>query len=158
MPPRPSPHPTDAEMEILVLLWRDGALTAGEVRDQLVLRRRTGYTTALKLLQTMRAKKLVRRDESERAHRYAAAVSEQVVQAAVVKTLVGQLFGGSVSQLVLRAISSTPTSPAERAEIQLLLDGHNTKPGKKECRRSSTSAFLLHSGGHCCISSGRASS
>lgn len=118
-------------MEILSLLWRDGALTAGQVRDRLAVRRRTGYTTALKLLQTMRTKKLVRRDESERAHRYAAAVSEERVQAAVVKTLVGQLFSGSVSQLVLRAISSTPTSPAERAEIQRLLDAHELKPEKK---------------------------
>ncbi len=116
-------------MEILVLLWRHGALTAGEVQAHLAERRKTGYTTALKLLQTMYAKKLVRRDESARAHRYEAAVSEATVQSQVVSTVVGQLFSGSVAQLVLRAIQSAPTSPAERAEIRRLLDARARRKG-----------------------------
>lgn len=131
MPPRPSPHPTEAEMEILVLLWRDGELTAGEVQQRLALRRRTGYTTALKLLQTMLGKKLVRRDESERAHRYAAAVGEEKVQSEVVKTLIGNLFSGSVSQLVMRAISSGSTSTSEREEIERLLAAQRSRKRRK---------------------------
>lgn len=127
MPKRPSPHPTEAEMEILVLLWREGTLTAGEVQDRLASRRRTGYTTALKLLQIMFRKGLVRRDESERAHRYEAAVSEAKVQAAVVTTLADQLFSGSVAQLIMRAISSSPASAEERAEIQRLLAAQRTR-------------------------------
>lgn len=127
MPKRPSPHPTEAEMEILVLLWREGPLTAGEVQQRLAQQRRTGYTTALKLLQVMHGKGLVRRDERERAHRYEAAVSEERIQSEVVATLVGQLFSGSVAQLVMRAISSAPTSDRERAEIQQLLAAQRAK-------------------------------
>ncbi len=122
MPKRPSPNPTDAEMEILVLLWRDGPSTAGEVQEELATRRTTGYTTALKLLQLMHAKGLVRRDESERAHRYEAVVREADVQSQVVSSLASQLFSGSIAQLVMRAISSAPTTAAERAEIRKLLD------------------------------------
>ena len=122
MPKRRNAHPTEAETEILVLLWRHGPLTARAVHEHLFARRGTGYTTALKLLQTMFAKRLVRRDESERAHLYAAAVAEAAVQEMVVSTMVSRLFSGSVSRLVLRAIESAPTTAPERAEIRRLLD------------------------------------
>ena len=131
MPKRPSPHPTEAETEILGLLWRLGPMTVGEVQEQLTLRRRTGYTTCLKLLQVMHGKGLVRRDESERAHRYQAAISETRVQAGVVATLVEQLFSGSVAQLVMRAIADTEVSAAERAEIEGLLSAQRKKARKR---------------------------
>ena len=127
MPKRPSNHPTEAEMEILVLLWTRGPLTAREVQERLAMRRTTGYTTALKLLQMMYAKRLVKRDQSERAHRYTAAVSERVIQEEVVGTLVHQLFSGSVAQLVQRAVDSQRTSPEERAEIRRLLDARQPR-------------------------------
>ena len=130
MAKRPSPHPTEAEMEILVLLWKKGPLTAGEVQEELGRRRRTGYTTALKLLQTMHKKKLVRRDESERAHLYEAAVDEGTTQAKVVNTLAEQLFSGSVAKLVMHAIATAPASASELAEIKTILAEREKKRRK----------------------------
>ncbi len=127
MPKRPSHLPTEAEMEILVLLWRDGPLTAGDVQRRLALQRSTGYTTALKILQIMYEKKFVRRDESERAHRYRAAVTEERIQTAVVNSLADQLFSGSVARLAMRAIASSSTKAADRAEIRRLLAAQERK-------------------------------
>ena len=112
-------RPTDAELAILRVLWRLGPSTVREVHAEL---EQTGYTTVLKQLQIMTEKGLVVRDESERAHVYAAREPREEVQRGLVGDLVDRAFDGSASQLVLRALSSRPASEAELTEIRRLLD------------------------------------
>ena len=57
------PRPTDAELNLLRVLWDDGPATVRQVREGLSPKLRTGYTTVLKTLQIMTEKGLVRRDE-----------------------------------------------------------------------------------------------
>ena len=64
MPARTSAHPTEAELEILSILWRRGPSTVRDVHDELNRHTPTGYTTVLKLLQIMTEKGLVVRDET----------------------------------------------------------------------------------------------
>ena len=90
-----------------------------EVHDEL---EPTGYTTALKQLQIMTEKGLVVRDETERAHVYAAREPQEQVQRGLVGDLMDRAFDGSASQLVLQALSSRPASEAELTEIRRLLD------------------------------------
>ena len=82
----------------------------------------TGYTTVLKLLQIMTDKGLVRRDESARAHVYAAKAPEETTQKQLVRDLVDRAFGGSASQLVLHALSTRKSSKQELSQIRELLD------------------------------------
>ena len=79
-PNRALPSPTEAELEILQVLWEHGACTVRDVHEVLHRRDGTGYTTALKQLQIMFDKGLVERDESQRAHVYRAAVSKERTQ------------------------------------------------------------------------------
>ena len=65
------PRPTDAELQILQVLWEQGPSTVREVQSTLERERTVGYTTVLKLMQIMAEKGLVERDETERAHVYA---------------------------------------------------------------------------------------
>ena len=113
-------RPTDAELAILRVLWTRGASTVRQVAG--ALGPETGYTTALKLLQIMTEKGLVRRDERARTHVYEAASSEQQMQRRLVSDLLNRAFGGSASKLVMQALSSTRTSPGELAEIKRFLD------------------------------------
>jgi len=69
------PRPTDAELEILTVLWSRGPSTVREVHEAIARRKPAQYTTVLKMLQIMAEKGLVRRDESERAHVYDARAS-----------------------------------------------------------------------------------
>jgi BlaI family penicillinase repressor len=114
--------PTDAELEILGVLWARGPSTVREVQEELGSRREVGYTTALKLLQIMHEKGLVRRDESARTHVYEAAVAQERTQNALVGDLLDRAFGGSASALVLGALAAKPASREELAEIRRLLD------------------------------------
>lgn len=118
----PPPRPTPAELEILRVLWEHGPCTVRDVLQRLEEQRPTGYTTALKLLQIMTDKGLVRRDERARAHVYAARMPEQETQRQLVRDLVDRAFGGSASKLVLHALSTRKTPRAELARIRELLD------------------------------------
>ena len=72
--------PTNAEVGILRVLWSRGPSTVREVARS--MGREAEYTTILKLLQNMTAKRLVRRDESARSHVYTAANPEEQTQRA----------------------------------------------------------------------------
>jgi predicted transcriptional regulator len=116
------PVPTNAELEILRLLWRGGPQTVRDVFDDVRRRRDVGYTTVLKTLQVMAEKGLVTRDESERSHVYRAAVGEANVKKRLVADLVDLAFEGSAVGLAMQALSSKRASPAELKEIRRLLD------------------------------------
>ena len=122
MPDSQLPRPTDAELEILKVLWRRGPCTVREVFDSLSESKQTGYTTVLKLMQIMAEKGLVRRDESERAHRYEAAIPEEETQRQLVGDLLRRAFDGSAKRLVMQALSAERASAGELEEIRRLLD------------------------------------
>ncbi len=122
MTDRLPPRPTDAELSILSVLWRRGPSTVRDVHEELVRENATGYTTILKLLQIMTEKGLVVRDESERAHVYEAAYSEQRTQRQLLTDLAERAFDGSAAKLVMQALSGRKTSAAELDQIRQLLD------------------------------------
>ena len=119
------PRPTDAELDILAVLWR---LEQGTVREIHELLGRfddaqTGYTTTLKLLQIMFSKGLVRRDDSERAHVYAATLTKQQTREHLLGDLTRRAFEDSPALLALQALGSTKRArPEELAQIKALLD------------------------------------
>ena len=115
-------RPTQAETSILQVLWQRGPSTVREVHEVLSAERDMGYTTVLKLLQIMHDKGLVRRDESQRSHRYQAVSTQRRTQQQLVADLLDRAFGGSMRNLVMHALSSRKASSAELAEIRTLLD------------------------------------
>src|SRR5215470_14553265 len=115
-------RPTDAELEILRVLWQRGPSTVREVQETLNESKATGYTTVLKLLQIMTEKGLVRRNETQRAHVYEARAPREETEGVLVGDLLERAFSGSASALVLRALSSKKTSQQELAQIRRLLD------------------------------------
>ena len=117
------PRPTDAELAILRILWDRGACTVRQVHEELCRDRSSAYTTALKMLQIMTEKGLVRRDVSERTHVYQSKLSEEQTQKQLVRDLVDRAFRGSASKLVLQALASRRASAEELAEIRSLIEG-----------------------------------
>ncbi len=130
--PRPkSPQPTDAELAILQVLWSRGPGTVRDVHEALSTTRDVGYTTTLKLLQIMHEKGLVRRDESQRTHRYSAALSEESTQGKIVRDVIDRVFGGSARALLQRALAAKPASRKELDQIRRLLDEFEGKEGRR---------------------------
>jgi predicted transcriptional regulator len=115
-------RPTGAELEILGVLWERGPSTVREVHERLARERDLGYTTVLKLLQIMAEKGLVRRDEAQRAHVYAARIPAEQTQRQLIGDLLERAFGGSAELLVQQALSSRKTSAEEISRIRAYLD------------------------------------
>ena len=126
MPDSP-PRPTDAELEILTVLWSRGASTVRDIHEVIAQRKPTQYTTVLKLLQIMSGKGLVRRNEEERAHIYEAACPPEWTQKQLASDLLDRAFSGSAARLMQGALSSRKTSKTELAELRRLLDEHERR-------------------------------
>jgi len=114
-------RPTDAELEILTVLWSRGPSTVRAVHDVIGERRTAQYTTILKLLQIMDEKGLVKRDESQRAHVYRAAQSREATQTQLAGDLLRRAFDGSAKSLLVGALSARKPSKGEIAELKQLL-------------------------------------
>jgi predicted transcriptional regulator len=118
-----APRPTDAELAILRVLWERGPSTVRQVHEALSTRERpTAYTTALKLLQIMTDKGLVRRDDSDRSHIYHPRLTQEQTQRQLVRDLLDRAFGGSASKLVMQALNARRATPEELGEIRKLID------------------------------------
>ena len=123
------PRPTDTELAILRVLWERGACTVRDVHEALSRERPAAYTTALKTLQIMTEKGLVRRDVSDRTHVYHAKLSQEQTQRQLVRDLLDRAFGGSSSKLVMQALSARRATPEELTEIRRLLE--NSRDGRE---------------------------
>lgn len=119
-----TPRPTDAELEILTVLWSRGPTTVREVHETISVRKPTQYTTVLKTLQIMAEKSLVRRNEEQRAHIYEAAQPREWTQQQLAGDLLQRAFGGSARSLMVGALSARKASKKDLAELRKLLDDY----------------------------------
>lgn len=110
--------PTDAELNVLKVLWRRGPSTVRDVHDELYGDTGVGYTTTLKLLQNMFGKRLVKRNEKQRQHVYSAFVSERRTLNEIVRGWVENTFAGSPAALAMRALDVKEVTPEELARLK----------------------------------------
>lgn len=115
-------RPTDAELEILTILWSRGASTVRQVHEAILERKPTQYTTVLKMLQIMLEKRLVIRDDSERAHRFVASQPQEWTQQQLAGDLLQRAFAGSASNLMMGALSAKKASKEELAAMKKLIE------------------------------------
>lgn len=115
--------PTNRELQILHILWRDGPSTVREVREALIQEGRgnLGYTTVLTLMQIMAEKALVFRDETARTHVYEAAVDRQGVEDSILTDVIDRMFQGSALSLASKAVE-LKLSRKDRKRLMKLLE------------------------------------
>ena|SRR5579862_1903528 len=126
---RPAVLPTDAELDILAVLWRLGPATVREVHD--ALGKDSGYTTTLKQMQLMTEKGLLTRSERFRSHVYQPANPKEQTQRHLAGDLLRRAFDGSAKNLVLGALESKAASRRDLEEIRRILDEFEKRKGTK---------------------------
>lgn len=122
-------HITEAELEILQVLWDKEQATVKEVHEALSEDRDAVYTTTLKQMQVMYDKTLLTRDDSRRQHIYFPNVDIKKVQRKFMDKVMKNLFSGSAGELVMSALSNYKTTPEELEQIKSLID--KAKQSKK---------------------------
>ena len=121
------PHPTQAELEVLRILWDRGPSTVREVLE--AIPRELAYTTVMSILNVMTEKNLVTRKPEGRAFRYMAKQKSDQTEGKILGTLLDRVFDGSAIALVARLLEQSQPSAEELDEIQKLIDQHKMKGG-----------------------------
>jgi len=113
-------QPTQAELEILSIIWERETATVREIFEVINRRKPTIYTTVLKLLQIMDEKNLVERDRTNRAHVYRAKIKQSDTGKQMLRDVVQKVFGGSALKLVQQVLE-TETTAEDLREIRKMI-------------------------------------
>ncbi|HET7346451.1 MAG TPA: BlaI/MecI/CopY family transcriptional regulator [Acidobacteriaceae bacterium] len=122
------PRPTEAELELLNMLWENGPATVRDLHQAISVKRAIGYTSVLKLLQIMTDKGLVEREESGKAHIYRPVGTRQQTQSQMVRDISERVFAGSAAALAMHALSTQPVSDQELDELRRLIEQKRKQP------------------------------
>ena len=114
----------DAELDVMTCLWRDGALTARDVRERLEKSRPMAHASVCTLLKRLEDKGLVSRRKADtgKAFLYEATIEPTKTQSRLVRDLVDRVFAGSGVALMASLLQSRRPSPDEIEELQTLLE------------------------------------
>ena len=123
----PKFQPTPSELAILQVLWTRGPSTVREIHEILSKEKAVGYTSALKLLQIMTAKGIVKRTEEQRAHIYSANQPAETTKQQFAADVLQRVFRGSATQLMQHALSGKRSSKKEIDELRQMLDEYERK-------------------------------
>jgi predicted transcriptional regulator len=117
--------PSELEMQILGLLWRNGPLTAREVLNQMPDRKQRAYTSVLSALQVMDKKGFLTRTREGLTDRWRPKVKESQILQPFMKTVVSHLFGGRAAKAMQCLLGGAEVGREEIAEIRKLLDEYD---------------------------------
>jgi len=123
---------TPLELEIMQVLWDDGASTVAEVQPK--LRAKLAYTTVQTMLNVLLRKNKVAREQEGRAFRYRASVSRERATGGALHDLVRRMFGGSPEAMLMAMVDTRQISADELERVaRRLADAE--REGAKEGQR-----------------------
>ena len=115
-----TPHLTPLELEIMHVLWNEGASNVQAVQQH--LERELAYTTVQTMLNILHRKGKVKRALKDRAYFYSPVVSRSHVVGNHLSDLVERLFGGSAESLVMSLVETKHLTPKKLARLQKLIE------------------------------------
>jgi BlaI family transcriptional regulator, penicillinase repressor len=114
---------TEAELEVLKVLWLHQPLTSRELTEQLYDEvNRSSMGTVQKLIARLEEKDMVNRDRSSSVHQFSAAVTREEVAGMQLEEFASKLSGGSLSPFVMHLVQAKRLSKKEKKQIRRLLE------------------------------------
>jgi BlaI family transcriptional regulator, penicillinase repressor len=118
-----SPALTDAEANVMAVVWRlQTATVADVVADLRNDQRPVSYSTVQTILRILEAKGYVAHEKVARAFRYSPLVDERQARRRALKHLIARLFNGSPGQLVLNVLEDEQIDRAELEQLKRLIE------------------------------------
>jgi len=114
---------TQAELEVMSILWKLGEGTVRQVMDELPAGRPLAYTSVSTIVRILEQKQAVgsRREGSGRGHIYFPRVPKEEYEARSLRDLIGRVFDGAPVSLVRCLVENEELDPKEIAAIRDLL-------------------------------------
>ena len=116
-----SKYPTELELEILKVLWQEGACSVSQVRKALAGVRDLAHTSVMTVMSIMADKGYVARTKQGNRHIYQAVMAEQDMSSNMLGDLVDRLFNGSAAAAMVNLLETSDLDTAELAELKQLI-------------------------------------
>lgn len=121
---RPSSrHPTELELEILKILWRDDPAPARHVRDALTGFRDLAYTSVATIMNIMTRKGHLKRRKQGGRYVYSPRISERSISRQMLADLVDRVFDGSAVAVMLNLLETSDVDETELRELREIIKG-----------------------------------
>jgi len=124
---RPQETPTEAELEILKVLWDRGPSTGRDVLEVLAAQRKRAYTSVMSVLNIMADKGQVVRKPNGRAFIYSAKRPREKTLGKMVSSLLRRAFEGSAASLVAQLLDQSKPAPAELDKIRKAIEAYEDR-------------------------------
>src|SRR5262245_33279105 len=120
--PGPLPLLSEAQLEIMNVVWERGDATVADVWKALSARRKVARNTVLTMLTRLEEKGWLERDAEAHAHRYRAAARREATPGTMTSRLIETAFGGSAEGLMVALLHGRGVSKDEVARIRAMID------------------------------------
>ena len=120
-------NPTDAELEILQIIWELKEARVKEIHDEINRNKNVRYTTVLKLMQIMHEKGILDRQQDGKSHIYKPVVQKEDIQEKFLDKLLNSVYKGSAFNLVMSALGNYNASDSELEKIKKLIQQQQEK-------------------------------
>ena len=110
---------TERELDIMSILWRRGAATVAEVREE--LNEDLAYTSVLSAMQSLEEKGYIDHEAVGRAYRYRPLVAADAAGGSALTRVLDKIFHGSAEQLLAQLVSEREIAPEELKRMRKLL-------------------------------------
>jgi BlaI family transcriptional regulator, penicillinase repressor len=117
-----SKHPTELELEILKVLWRQGPASVKQIQEALAPQRELAYTTIATMLSIMAGKKYLRKKRGTAGPIYEATVDEQRAAGGMLQDLVDRVYDGSTLAVIHQLLDTADIDADELARIRKLIN------------------------------------
>lgn len=115
-------QPTEAEFEILKVIWELEPTSVRAIHERIATGKDVGYTTVLKQIQRLTEKGVLEKEIVEGTHLYRANVYEADVKQGLVDRVLHGAFGGSAMEMVMHALGNQKATPEELHKLKTWLD------------------------------------
>lgn len=118
-----SDHPTELELQILKILWKDSPLAVRQIRRQLAESgRELAHTSVITTLNIMVRKQYLDRARQGNAFLFTPRVTKESTSRGILDDVVTRVFDGSASATVLSLFESGDIDESELKELRRLIN------------------------------------
>ena len=123
MPRSASEHPTELELRILKILWRQSPLRVREMREALANEgHEIAHTSVITMLNIMVEKGYLKRKPVKNAFCFEPRVSEKDISAGMLGDVIDRVFDGSAMAVALSLFDRSDLNPEELKELRRLVN------------------------------------
>jgi len=118
---------SDAEWEIMKVLWQTPGLTANEVAERLFETRQWHLKTVRTMLDRLQKKEVLEAASVDRLYRYTPLLSREECINQASDSFLSRVFDGAFTPMVAHFVKNSPLSKKDRAELERILAKYNDK-------------------------------